>query len=189
MKLQTKRISLSLSTTIFLNLKRGHYKAEFRLQEISFLNIQLHSKQWYLLFKHYFKQFCKNQITWVIKIHKTWFIIIFDFVTLPSMPYPKKTRQIFIYNFLFPWIPKEFFLVKKFEFRLTSIIFLLSDYFPQLNGERSTHCTFTTCSTIFFLFCSATYIIVCIHRLSHFSTLLIFPSFIKKKTQIFLSNF
>ena len=102
---------------------------------------------------------------------------------------PKKTRQIFIYNFLFPWTPKEFFLVKKFEFRLTSIIFLLSDYFPQLNGERSTHCTFTTCSTIFFLFCSATYIIVCIHRLSHFSTLLIFPSFIKKKTQIFLSNF
>ena len=97
----------------------------------------------------------------------------------------KKTRQIFIYNFLFPWIPKEFFFGKKFEFRLTSIIFLLSDYFPQLNGERSTHCTFTTCSTIFFLFCSATYIIVCIHRLSHFSTLLIFSSFIKK-THIFI---
>ena len=175
---------MSLVTTIFLNLKRGHYKAEFRLQEISFLNIQLHSSIGIYFSNIILNSFAKIKLLGWSKIHKTWFIIIFDFVC-----HTKKTRQIFIYNFLFPWIPKEFFLVKKFEFRLTSIIFLLSDYFPQLNGERSTHCTFTTCSTIFFLFCSATYIIVCIHRLSHFSTLLIFPSFIKKKTQIFLSNF
>ena len=170
---------MSLVTSILLNLNRGHYKAEF-------LNIQLHSSIGIYFSNIILNSFAKIKLLGWSKIHKTWFIIIFDFVTLPSMPYPKKTRQIFIYNFLFPWIPKEFFFGKKFEFRLTSIIFLLSDYFPQLNGERSTHCTFTTCSTIFFLFCSATYIIVCIHRLSHFSTLLIFSSFIKKLRYFYL---
>ena len=163
MKLLTKGISLSLVTTIFLNLKRGHYKAEF-------LNIQLHSSIGIYFSNIILNSFAKIKL---LGLYLTLYVI------------QKKTRQIFIYNFLFPWTPKEFFLVKKFEFRLTSIIFLLSDYFPQLNGERSTHCTFTTCSTIFFLFCSATYIIVCIHRLSHFSTLLIFPSFIKKKLRYF----
>ena len=100
----------------------------------------------------------------------------------------KKPAKFSFTIFCSPGLRKNFFLVKKFEFRLTSIIFLLSDYFPQLNGERSTHCTFTTCSTIFFLFCSATYIIVCIHRLSHFSTFFIFSSFIKKKFQMLFAQ-
>ena len=165
-------------TTIFLNLKRGHYKAEF-------LNIQLHSSIGIYFSNIILNSFAKIKLLGWSKIHKTWFIIIFDFVC-----HTKKKPPNFHLQFSVPLDSEGiFFSVKKFEFRLTSIIFLLSDYFPQLNGERSTHCTFTTCSTIFFLFCSATYIIVCIHRLSHFSTLLIFPSFIKKKTQIFFSNF
>lgn len=164
-------------TSIFLNLNRGHYKAEF-------LNIQLHSS-----IGIYFSNIILNSFAKIKLLGWSRFIKRDSLLYLTLYVIQKKTAKFSFTIFCSPGLRKNFFLVKKFEFRLTSIIFLLSDYFPQLNGERSTHCTFTTCSTIFFLFCSATYIIVCIHRLSHFSTLLIFPSFIKKKTQIFLSNF
>ena len=79
----------------------------------SFLNIQLHSSSGIYFSNIILNSFAKIKLLgWsrFIKRDSLLYLTLSHYLVCHTQ---KKTRQIFIYNFLFPWIPKEFFFLER----------------------------------------------------------------------------